>query len=118
MKLLVVGSRSIKNYNIVKENLDPIKENITEIISGGARGIDELAERYARENDIPIKIFKPDWSIGARAGYLRNKKMWLYCDEGIAFWDGVSKGTQHSFGLSNELGKKITIIKKEPLTYT
>ena len=86
-------------------------DNITEIVSGGAKGADGFAERYAKEKNIPLKVFKAGWDkYGKRAGYIRNKEIWEYADQGIAFWDGRSRGTAHSFELSKFLGKKIKII--------
>jgi hypothetical protein len=111
MKLAVVGSRTLKNYKLLLNELNQY-DNITEIVSGGAQGADKLAERYAIEKNIPIKIFPANWSRwGKRAGYMRNREIWDYADEGIAFWDGHSRGTQHSFELSKFLGKKIKVIK-------
>ena len=46
------------------------------MISGHARGADQLAEQWAKENKIPTRLFPADWDIyGKRAGYLRNVKM-------------------------------------------
>jgi len=114
-KLAIVGSRSFNDYDKAKAIIDEvIAENptINEIVSGGANGADKLAERYAQENNLKIKIFYPEWSkYGKRAGFIRNEKIWQYADLGIAFWDGKSRGTQHSFDLANKLGKKIIIVR-------
>jgi len=111
MKLAVVGSRTLTNYKLVLNELNQFSD-ITEIVSGGAQGADKFAERYAIEKNIPIKIFKADWGrYGKRAGYVRNKEIWEYADQGIAFWDGHSAGTAHSFELSNFLGKKIKVVR-------
>lgn len=32
------------------------------IISGGATGVDSLAERYAKENGIDCKVFEAKWN--------------------------------------------------------
>ena len=45
MKLLIAGSRSIKDFNLEEY----VPTNVTLIISGGAGGIDALAEKYADE---------------------------------------------------------------------
>lgn len=110
MKLAVVGNRSFNDYDLLKMELK--KYTITEIVSGGAIGADELAEKFAKEYNIPIKVFKPNWSLyGKAAGYKRNAEIWQYADEGIAFWNGVSTGTQHSFDLSKFYNKKLKIIE-------
>ena len=110
MKLAVVGSRTLTKYKLLLNELNQY-DGITEIVSGGAQGADKLAERYAKEKNIPIKIFKADWGrYGKRAGYVRNKEIWDYADQGIAFWDGHSRGTAHSFELARFLGKKLKTV--------
>jgi hypothetical protein len=70
------------------------KYNIIEIVSGGARGTDTFAERWAKENNILIKIFKANWDMyGKSAGYIRNADMHNYLSQFknrmcLCFWDG------------------------------
>ena len=116
MKLAVVGSRGFNDYELLKLKLDTIHavKPISLIVSGGAKGADTLAERWAKENDIPIKIFYPDWDKYKKsAGYIRNVDIIEFSDAVIAFWDGVSKGTLHSINLSKEKDKRLAIIKYE-----
>lgn len=116
MKVAIIGSRGFKDYELMKRCLDPVKEKITLIVSGGARGADTLGEVYAEENSIPTKILLPDWETqGKVAGFLRNKQIVENADIIIAFWDGESKGTQHSFKLAKELNKKLKIVKYNEL---
>jgi predicted Rossmann fold nucleotide-binding protein DprA/Smf involved in DNA uptake len=110
MKLAIIGSRTFNDYNILKEICD--KLNIDEIISGGAKGADSLAERYANEKNIPITIFYPDWNkYGKRAGFLRNNTIINYSDEVLAFWNGISKGTNHSISIARKQNKPVTVIR-------
>ena len=62
MKTIVAGSRSIIDYKIVKRAIESCGFIITELVSGGANGVDKLGERYAYENSIPIVQFIPDWT--------------------------------------------------------
>lgn len=118
---LVVGSRTITDYNYIKETLDYFLQNKSEItiVSGGARGVDSLAERYAKERNYGLKIFPADWDrYGKQAGYIRNDEMHKYIsqfsDRGIvAFWDGKSKGTAHNFGLATKYDTPIKIVRME-----
>jgi len=109
MKLLVVGSRSIKDSKIVYGYLDIFikKRNIEELISGGANGVDTIAKQYANDRNIPFKEFIPDWSIGKHAGFIRNEVMFKECDVCIGFWDGESKGTKHNIKLSKKYNKPL-----------
>ncbi len=112
-KIAVIGSRSFNNYELLKDTLDKYDyfDGIDFIISGGAKGADKLAERYAKENGIKIKIFKPEWGkYGKKAGIIRNKKIVEEADIVLAFWDGKSKGTEFTINYANKLGKEMEVI--------
>lgn len=112
MKIAVIGSRTFLNYIFLKSILDiAVKYNVLEeIVSGGAKGADFLAKKYAIENNIKYKEFPAQWDIyGKRAGFLRNKMIIDYCDIVIAFWDGESNGTRNSIDLAKKQNKKVFI---------
>ncbi len=110
MKIAVVGSRNFQDYTLLKNTLKNF--DINQIISGGARGADTLAEDYAREKHIPVKIFYPDWQkFGKAAGFIRNKDIVKNSDMVIAFWDGQSRGTRSSIELAKQYGKNVKIIR-------
>ena len=119
LKLAVVGSRSCNNVGIIFEYLCIIcspfqsKEDVydVEIVSGGAKGADTIAEKFALINRIPTKIFLPDWDKhGKSAGFLRNKDIVDYSDMVLAFWDQKSKGTKHTIDLALKAGKSVWIV--------
>jgi hypothetical protein len=110
MKIAVIGSRSFKDYELVKKTLSPLE--ITLLVSGGAKGADSLGERYAKENNIETLIFKPDWEKhGKAAGMIRNTDIINNSETIIAFWDGESRGTKDSITKAEKKGKKVVIIK-------
>jgi hypothetical protein len=114
MKLAVIGSRSFNDYNMLKEKLDKLnsRKKIRMIVSGGAAGADCLAEQWAGENDVEVKVFFPDWEkYGKPAGFIRNKQIIDSADAVIAFWDGQSRGTQHSINLAKARGIPVHVIK-------
>lgn len=114
MKVAIVGSRTITDYNMIENVVIAFQTNegqITEIVSGGARGVDTLAEKLANRHNIPIKVFPADWdAYGKSAGYRRNRDIVDRADVVFAFWDGKSKGTKHSIDLAKEKGKRLEII--------
>ncbi len=102
MKIVIFGSREIEDMGAVENAMEAcgLASRVTEIVSGGARGVDRLGERYARQRGLPCKVFPAQWAKhGKRAGALRNKEMADYADYGVAVWDGVSRGTAHMIGL-------------------
>jgi hypothetical protein len=117
MNVAIVGSRSINDYNLFQESLSEILGElmcdgtiIDCIVSGGASGVDTMAERYAKAHKIPTKICKPDWNtFGKRAGFLRNKQIVEYSDVVIVYWDGVSKGSKHDIDLAEKLKKRLIV---------
>jgi len=116
MKLAVIGSRTIKDYIFVENKLCEIIEKYNEIdtiISGGAKGVDSLAEKFANEYGLKTIIFKPDWKkFGKGAGFIRNKQIIENSDIVVAFWDGKSNGTKHSIELAKKMNKKLIVFKK------
>lgn len=128
MKVIIAGSRTIDTMNklvqVRDENFrclgNPLayallglnrgnygfkQEDITEIISGGARGVDRLGEKFAKIGNIKLTVIKPNWKkYGKKAGFLRNKEMVDKADALIAIWDGKSKGTKHTIDLARKKG--------------
>ena len=105
MKTAIIGSR---NLEVEIENYLP--SNISLIVSGGARGIDTLAERYADKNGIPKQIFLPDYErYGKIAPLVRNRLIVDNSDSIIAFWDGVSRGTKFTIDYAKARGKEVII---------
>ena len=49
------------------------EHDVKEIVTGGARGADVLAEKYAKENGMALRLFPAEWDrYGRKAGYIRN----------------------------------------------
>lgn len=113
MKLAVVGCRKFNNYEFLEETIlehYPI-EKIDTIISGGAKGTDTLAEQFAKKHNLTLIIFAPNWEkYGKSAGPVRNQLIVKECNEMIAFWDGVSRGTLSSINLAKKSRKPVMII--------
>ena len=60
MKTIIAGSRDLTDYNLVKLAVEESGFEIAEVVSGGARGVDRLGERWAKEHGVPIKRFIPE----------------------------------------------------------
>ena len=93
MKVAVVGSRSLDEscYRLIGQNMP---DGCSEVISGGARGIDAMAERYAAENGLVCTVIKPDYRSYERAAPLiRNSSIVAKADFVLILWDGASRGS-------------------------
>ena len=109
MKVAVIGSRELKVNNLEKY----LPEEVTEIVSGGARGIDTSAREYALKNNIKLKEFLPEYEkYGRSAPLKRNMQIIDYADMVLAFWDGKSKGTKFVIDSCKKMGKGVKIFMK------
>lgn len=129
MKVIIAGGRDFSDYNLLKVKCDKIflNQNDIEIVSGKAPGADTLGEKYAKDNNYPIKPFPAKWNdfsepciikyrkngskFNALAGPNRNQLMANYADCLIAFWDGRSAGTKDMIDKASKNNLKIRIIK-------
>lgn len=106
MKVAIIGSRSLIIENLGKY----IPDGITEIVSGGASGVDKCAEKYAAETGISLTVFLPEYSkYGRAAPIIRNKQIIEYSDCVVALWDGVSRGTKNIIDECMKVNKKVDV---------
>lgn len=115
MKIAIVGGRDFLDYELLKKELGKfIDENgisLCSIVSGGAKGADTLAEKFAAEMCVEMIIFKPNFEkYGRGATIVRNSQIIENSDIIFAFWDGKSKGTLNSIKKAEKLEKKLLII--------
>jgi hypothetical protein len=114
MRVIIAGSRDYTDYTVISNIVTTVANKfdlkITEIVSGGARGVDALGERYALEHGYPCKRFPADWNRhGKSAGPLRNQEMAKYGDALIAFTSG-GPGTTNMIQTMNNDVKLVFII--------
>ncbi len=106
MKIAVIGSRDLQVRDL--ENYLPAET--TEIVSGGARGVDTSARIYAGQKGLLLTEFLPDYGqYGKIAPLMRNLEIIDYADEVYAFWDGVSRGTKFVIENCRRKKKKVHI---------
>jgi hypothetical protein len=123
-KVLVCGTRTFKDYDLLKEKLDIYLFLLTDpiIVTGGQKlwdhfeqdyvGADRLAEKYATRNMFLLRIFHADWNkLGKKAGPIRNSEMAKHADLCVAFWDGKSRGTADMIHKMRKRGKPVKIVR-------
>ena len=108
MKLMIAGSRGIENFD-----LSPyIPTDVELIITGGANGIDALAEKYADEQKISKLVLRPNYNLYKRAAPLkRNEIMIEMADRVLVIWDGQSRGSYYTIKYAEKLRKSLQVIQ-------
>ena len=107
MRVAVIGSRGLSVGDLGKY----LPEDTTEIVSGGAKGIDQCAKEYALKHNIKLTEFLPQYGkFGRNAPLKRNVTIIENADIVLAFWDGSSHGTKFVIEKCREMGVKIEII--------
>ena len=96
MRVVIAGSRDITDYVRLCKLIERSGFEITEVVSGMARGVDRMGQRWAVAHGVPIKEMPANWEKYGkrRAGPIRNRAIAEYCDAGIILWDGKSPGTR------------------------
>ena len=103
MKIAIIGSRGLNVANIGSY----LPKNVSEIVSGGARGVDMAARSYALSHGLKLTEFLPQYERYGRAAPIRrNVQIVDYADFVIAFWDGASRGTKFVIEYCNHISKK------------
>jgi hypothetical protein len=114
-KLIVAGGRDFNDYDLLSRVLIAIADveladKAVSIVSGVARGADQLGLEFARHHDVKLYAFLADWDkYGKRAGFLRNEEMGQFSDGLLAFWDGKSRGTKHMIDYMHSLNKPVIV---------
>lgn len=132
MRVIVAGSRDVTDYTLVCDAVEQgqkkLKIKIKEVVSGGARGVDKLGEKWAEENGVNSTVFEANWNnikgenvflkkkinpytkreefYNANAGFERNQKMAEYADCLIAVNLGTP-GTEDMIKRMKKLGKPV-----------
>ena len=117
-RVVIAGSRDFNDYKLFSSVVDNCLSRIRHeydiiILSGHCSGADMMAERYAQENGFELEVFPADWSLGRKAGPLRNKQMVDIADYAIAFPSG-GRGTQSLINFAKQKGIPTTIY---PVTF-
>jgi hypothetical protein len=119
-KIIIAGSRNFNNYSFLTTKMDILLEKLPPvsiiIISGGARGADQLGERYAIDNQYRFVLYEADWDkYGLGAGYRRNEQMAQNATHCVCFWDGKSRGTKHMMDLAQQYKLNLRVYRQQKI---
>ena len=114
MRLIIAGSRTFTDYQLLCQTLAPERHRITQVITGGARGADQLGYRWAWKHQVKHQLFRAEWErFGRSAGMRRNHQMAQAGDMLVAFHVNNSPGTAHMIACMRALGKPVVVIQVE-----
>jgi len=86
-------------------------EDIELVVSGGAEGVNTLAEVFANSYSLNMLIIRPEWDrYGKKAGFIKNPSIITNCDVCFAFWDRESEGTKNSIETAKKQNKILYLI--------
>lgn len=110
MKVIIAGSRAVTNYDTVRQAIAQSRFPVTRVISGAARGVDQLGARWAKDHALPLLRMPAQWdTYGRSAGSRRNDAMAGVADALIAIWDGRSPGTRHMIETARRRGLRVFV---------
>lgn len=110
MKLAIVGSRNLSDIALDEY----VTDEVSEIVSGGAVGVDRCAAAFARRRGIILTEFLPEYeTYGRAAPIVRNKQIVDYADRILVFWNGSSRGTKSVIEYAEKVGKPYRVVLAE-----
>ena len=114
-RVAVVGSRHFPNPEVIIAYVSNLPAD-TILVSGGAEGVDTIAERAARARLLAVEVFAADWErLGRKAGPIRNQQIVAMSDLVVAFWDGRSRGTLNTVMRAVEAGRDVKVFDRDGL---
>lgn len=111
MRVIVAGTRSVTEYDIVCWAIWESGFPVDLVVSGCAPGVDSLGIRWALERNIPVLRGPANWAKHRKAaGFIRNQEMAREADALVAVWDGQSRGTAHMIAVMRRLKKPVHVV--------
>ncbi len=128
MITIIAGSRDITDCNALLDAIEESRFDITEVVSGAARGVDSLGEAYAHCKEIPCTRFPAQWEnleaepcriksredgtkYNSLAGFARNQQMADYAQACIVVMRPGSRGSKDM--LERALKQNLKVYLKE-----
>ncbi len=114
MKLIIAGAHTFTDYQRLCQVLAPDRHRITQVLTGGARGAEQLGYRWAWRHVVKHQLFRAEWErFGKAAGVRRNHQLAQAGDVLVVFGDGQAPGTAHLIQCMQERGKPVVVVRMD-----
>jgi SLOG family YspA-like protein len=111
MKLIITGASTFANSQHLCQVLAPDRHRITQVLTGGGRGAEQLGARWAWKHIVTHQLVRADWErFGKTAGVRRNHQLAQAGDVLLVLGDGQAPGTAHLMQCMQQLGKPVVVI--------
>jgi hypothetical protein len=108
-RVAIVGSRAYPRLDLIEAFVASLPAG-TVVVSGGARGVDSVAEIAARDRGLDVVVYQADWErLGRKAGPVRNAEIVANADRVVGFWDGKSRGTLNTVMQADRAGLPVEV---------
>ena len=115
LHLAVIGSRYYTDLAFVESYVHCLHTQLgarLALVTGAGKGVDTLARQIAEQHSISITVVTANWRQCLRtAGCLRSKKLVQASDAVLAFAMPTSKGTRYTYGLANDRGLPVHMVR-------
>ncbi len=123
INLVVVGSSRFYDYSVVEDAMDKwvsLEANPDLVITGGASGVDYLAERWADNHNVPFAVFSEEWNAPRdgledqgreEAPTSLTNELLNAATHVLAFPSPTSKWTEVVIGMAEELGIPCVVVR-------
>lgn len=130
MRLIIAGGRDLHpSFGFIDSAIKMLQPYvkygpISEVVCGGAPGVDTEGAHWANHVGVPVKYFRADWEnidvpgaviktrrdgtkYNAVAGLWRNRDMAVYGEVLLLIWNGSSSGSGDMFMQMKKVNKPI-----------
>lgn len=105
---IIAGNRDFHSIDTVRMAVATCPWKISEVVSGGATGVDALAILIARDRGLPLWVMPADWKrLGRAAGPARNAQMADVAQGLILVHNGRGPGSKSMLAIAKARGLRI-----------
>ena len=101
MRIILSVEKDSTNYDEVNQIIAESGFQVSEILTGGSRNDSSFGRRWAREHNVPVKLFKPN----------KNEQMTDCADGLIAIWRNAEGEMKDMLSRASKKSLKIFITR-------